>query len=72
MDEIYSAKERWIIFLVLYGASLLICCIYMILRVDYRQTSIIIFIISLVYATAFIYLNLLAVSDLVRKVLKNF
>ena len=64
MSEIYSAKERWIIFMVLLCASMLVSLVYTFLRVDRRQISIIIFIICLIYATAFVYLNLLAVFDL--------
>ena len=72
MSEIYSSKERALIFVVLLGCALVVCFIYMFLRVDYKQISIIIFIISLVYATAFIYLNLLASFDLIFTTEKSF
>ena len=72
MSEIYSTRERTLIFVVLLVCALVVCFIYMFLRVDYKQISIIIFIISLVYATAFIYLNLLASFDLIFTTEKGF
>ena len=65
MSEVYSAKERLIIFSVLISCSLVIAFVYLFLRVDYKQTSIIIFILALLYFASFIFLNLAAGYDLV-------
>ena len=65
MSEIYSAKERLIIFLVLLEVALVTSFVYLFFRVDYKQMNIAIFIISLLYATTFVFLNLIAVFDLI-------
>ena len=64
MSELYSSSERVIIFIVLFIVALAISFYYLVTRVDCRQTSPILFLISLIYASAFVYLNLLAVYDL--------
>ena len=33
-DEIYSTVERWIILIVMYVISLIICIVYLFLRID--------------------------------------
>ena len=65
MSEIYTAKERVIIFLVYILASIIISFIYLFWRVDCKQTSVIIFSLSLLYFSAFIFLNIVAAFDLV-------
>ena len=72
MTEFYSSKERLTIFLVLYAVALIISFIYLFRSVDRKQISIIIFIISLIYASAFVYLNFLAVFDLIYTTEKGF
>ena len=43
--ETYSTAERWIIFIVIYIISLIICIIYLFLRIDVKQFSLPIFIL---------------------------
>ena len=64
MSEIYSSKERAIIISIIFLVSLIGTCIYLFLRVDYKQVSFIIFILSLIYATFFISLDVIAMFDI--------
>jgi len=63
--EIYSSGERAAIFSILFAASLVISILYLCCRINFKQNSKVIFIICIIYATAFVYLNLLAMFDLV-------
>ena len=45
--EIYSTTERWIIFIVIYVVSLILCIIYLFLRIDVKQFSFPIFLLCL-------------------------
>ena len=64
MSDVYTSKERAIVFCVLYIVSLIISFIYIFLRVNYNQISLIIFIISIIYASSFVFLHLLSMFDL--------
>ena len=65
MAEVYSTWERAIIFVVYFIASATISTVYLSCKVDLEKTSKVIFITCIIYATAFVYLNLLAMLDLV-------
>ena len=68
-DEInvdtYSTGERWIIFIVIYIVSLILCIVYLFLRTDYKQFSLPIFILCLIYSSFFVMLNVMAMFDLI-------
>ena len=63
MSEIYSSRERAIIFLVTAAVSLVASCIYLFCRIDYKRTSLLVFIVCLIYSSLFVNLNLLAMFD---------
>lgn len=62
--EIYSTTERWIIFIVIYVVSLVICIIYLFLRIDVKQFSLPIFILCLINSSLFVMLNVMSMFDL--------
>lgn len=64
MTEIYSSKQRAIIFSVIFVVSFLISLIYLYLRVDYRKTSLIIFMLCVIYTSFFVALNIISMFDL--------
>ena len=63
--ETYSTLERWIILIVIYVISLILCIIYLFLRVDVKQFSLPIFILCLIYSSLFVMLNEMTLLDLV-------
>jgi len=62
--EIYSTLERWIIFIIIYVVSLILCAIYLFLRVDNKQFSYLLFALCLVYSSFFVMLNVMTMFDL--------
>ena len=62
--EIYSPIERWIILLVIYIVSLILCIIYMRHRIDYKQFSLPLFVLCLIYSSFFVMLNVISMIDL--------
>jgi len=62
--EIYSTTERWIIFIVIYLVSFILCIIYLFLRIDVKQFSLPIFILCLIYSSLFVMLNVISMFDL--------
>ena len=64
-DETYNTSERWIIFIVIYVVSLIICIIYLFLRTDVKQFSIGIFVLCLLYSSLFVMLNVISMFDLI-------
>ena len=72
MTEVYSTAERAIIFIVYFIASATISTVYLWCRVDWKRTSKVIFIAYIIYATAFVYLNLLAMLDLLFNGIEGF
>ena len=62
--EIYSTKETWIIFIVIYAVSLIICVIYLFFRIDVKQFSFLIFALCSLYSSFFVMLNEMALFDL--------
>ena len=64
IGEIYSTLERWIIFIVIYVVSLILCSIYLFWRVDVKQFSFPIFALCLIYSSFFVMLNEMALFDL--------
>jgi len=71
-SEVYSSGERAAIFSILFAASLVISILYLCCRINFKQNSKVIFIICIIYATAFVYLNLLAMFDLVFNNVNGF
>ena len=63
-EEIYSLAERWLIVSIIYVISLIICIIYSCCRVDRNQISCVIFILSIIYASLFVFLNVIVIVDL--------
>ena len=55
--EIYSTAERWIIFIVIYLFSLVICIIYLLRLIDVKPFSFPIFLLCLIYSSLFVMLN---------------
>ena len=64
-SEIYSSGERAMVFSILAVASLVISLVYLCCRINFKKSSKVIFIICVIYAVAFIFLNVLAMFDLV-------
>ena len=62
--ETYSTAERWIIFIVMYAVSLILCFIYLLFRIDIKQFSLPIFILCLIYSSLFVMLNVMSMFDL--------
>jgi len=62
--EIYSTVERWIILIVMYVISLIICIVYLFKRIDAKQFSWPIFILCLIYSSFFVTLNAISVFDI--------
>ena len=62
--EIYSTSERWIIFIVIYVVSLIICIVYIFCRTDIKQFSLPIFVLCLIYSSFFVMLNVITMFDL--------
>ena len=71
-EEIYSLGERILIFLVLFVGSLIISLIYLFCRVDFKQTYCFWFIICVIYASCFVFLNVIAMFDLVFNNIEGF
>jgi len=63
--ETYSTSERWIIFIVIYVVSLIVCIAYLFLRIDVKQFSLPIFILCLIYSSLFVMLNVMSMFDLI-------
>jgi hypothetical protein len=72
MSEIYSLKERIIIFLVISLASLIISGFYLYFHIDCNKASKIIFIMTLIYVSLFVFLNIIAMFDLFFGNVKGF
>ena len=62
--EIYSTVERWIILIVMYVISLIICIVYLFKRIDAKQFSWPMFILCLIYSSFFVTLNAISVFDI--------
>ena len=62
--ETFSTTERWVIFIVIYVVSLIICMIYLFLRIDIKQFSFPIFVLCLIYSSLFVMLNVISMFDL--------
>ena len=62
--ETYSTTERWIILLVIYIVSLILCIIYMCFRIDAKQFSFSLFVLCLIYSSFFVMLNVISMLDL--------
>ena len=62
-EEIYNTTERVILISILYGFSFAACLIYFCCKVDSKITSPITFLVCLLYASTFVFLNLIASID---------
>ena len=62
--ETYNTSERWVIFIVIYVVSLIICIIYLFFRTDVKQFSFGIFVLCLLYSSLFVMLNVISMFDL--------
>ena len=64
IGETYSTYERWIIFIVIYVISLIICIVFLFLRIDVKQFSLPLFVLCLIFSSFFVMLNVMAMFDL--------
>ena len=64
MDETLSTTESWVIFIVVYVVSLIICIIYLFRRIDVKQFSISIYLLCLIYSSLFVMLKVMTMLDL--------
>ena len=64
MSELFSLKDRLIFIIVIYVVSLIISLVYLCWRVDFKKTSYIIFISCIIYASLFVFLDIIASFDL--------
>ena len=64
IEEKYSLGQRWLILVIIYVISLIICIIFLFLRTDVKQFSLPIFILCLIYSSFFVLLNVIAMFDL--------
>ena len=69
--ETFSPTERWVIFIVIYVVSLIICIIYLYLRIDVKQFSFPIFVLCLIYSSLFVMLNVISMFDLMFSHIKG-
>ena len=60
----FSFSENFTMIFVLYISSLVISFVYLCCRVDMKKTSCIIFTLSIIYASLFVFLNIIAAFDL--------
>ena len=82
MSEIYSLEERLIIFISGALVSLIVSFTYLFRRITCKKINCIIFLICFLYSASFIFLNILAMFDLIfndregfekcRKFISNF
>ena len=64
MSEIYSTGQRVAVFSVIFLVSFIGCLIYLYFRIDSKKTSYAILILSLIYSTCFVFLNIIAMFHL--------
>ena len=64
MSEGYSWPMTLVFIFSFYAFSLIVSLIYLCRRLDRKKTSCIIFILSIIYVSLFIYLNIVAIFDL--------
>ena len=64
MTDVYSSKQRAIIFSIIFIVSFIISLTYLFKRVDYKKTSLAIFFLCVIYSTFFVALNIIAAFDL--------
>ena len=62
--ELYSRTERWIIFIVIYIVTLILCILYLCCRIDTKQFSFPLFVLCLIYSSFFVMLNVISMFDL--------
>ncbi len=62
-EEIYNSTERVALILILYLFSFLASLFYFLFKVGSKSTSSIAFLVCLIYASSFVFLNLIAAVD---------
>ena len=72
MSEVYSSTERAFIFIGLYFGALIASFVYLYCRIDFKQTSKVVFMICVLYSSVFIYLNIIAMLDYCFNGVKGF
>ena len=63
-EEIYTLAERWIILLTIYMLSLFTSIVFLCGRIKIKLNNCVIFIICVIYSSLFVFLNVIAVFDL--------
>ena len=64
MSEIYSTGQRVAVFSIIFLVSFIGCLIYLYFLIDSKKTSCAILILSLIYSTCFVFLNIIAMFHL--------
>ena len=64
MTDIYSSKQRAIIFSIIFIVSFIISLVYLFKRIDYKKNSLVIFFLCVIYTTFFVALNIIAAFDM--------
>ena len=72
MSEIYSLEERLIIFLSAAALSIIISFTYLFRRITCKKIKCYIFLICFIYTSSFIFLNIIAMFDLMFNDRKGF
>ena len=63
MEQIYTTKDIWVMFSVIYGISLIIALIYILYYIDFKKISFIILLFGIIYFSFFIFLNIIVLFD---------
>jgi len=63
-DETFSTTDSWVIFIVIYVVSLILCFLYLFFRIDVKQFSISIFLLCLIFSSLFVMLNIMIMFDM--------
>ena len=70
-EEIYTLAERWIILLTIYILSLFTSIVFLYGRIKIKINNCVIFIICVIYSSLFVFLNVIAVFDLIMNNVKG-
>ena len=72
MSEIYSLGERILIYSIISLVAIISSLVYLYLRVDRHRTSWYIFLLCLIYSSIFVFLNIIAMFDLLFNNVEGF
>ena len=72
MSEIYSLGERILIFSIISIFSIVSSLVYLFCRIERKKTTVFIFLLCLLYSSLFVFLNIIAMFDLIFSQQKGF